>query len=383
MSDEDQPGLTSLPSASVPDLIDDYRQEQQAVRLHARELARLRGEVLSAADREAAEIVVTARANIRRIIVSARHDLLELAEQVQIISGVHGEPDAYQTPALERLGLGQGADSPDRLLGARHDVRRVIEEVRPELESLAKQALVVSPHARRPAADTESVAAAVGSTRSGEPAVRDVRASVPTSRDEAGTTIPTHDLAEETPRTASSLVKRAVAIFAIISAVILVGSFSWTRSRRAAPAPQKPASSAERGSLQPRAEPSVTVTPTPAVAEPQAPKRAPLLLRVSVARATWVRTTIDGRADAGGVIQIGETKAIAAQREVSLRVGDAGAVRVSLNGAEAAPLGRDGEVVTRRFALDQPASPISGTAPAPRAAPPSTTPRTPRAEDGE
>ena len=40
----------------------------------------------------------------------------------------------------------------------------------------------------------------------------------------------------------------------------------------------------------------------------------------------------------------------------SLRAGDAGAVRTSLNGAAPRLLGHDGEVLTRRFGLDEPSA---------------------------
>jgi hypothetical protein len=45
----------------------------------------------------------------------------------------------------------------------------------------------------------------------------------------------------------------------------------------------------------------------------------------------------------------GEKVRLNAQRNVSLRVGDAGAVFVTVNNGKAAPLGRDGQVVTRLF----------------------------------
>jgi hypothetical protein len=48
----------------------------------------------------------------------------------------------------------------------------------------------------------------------------------------------------------------------------------------------------------------------------------------------------------------GETVRLNAQQSVSLRVGDAGAVFVSVNNGKAAPLGRDGQVVTRQFVVE-------------------------------
>ena len=91
---------------------------------------------------------------------------------------------------------------------------------------------------------------------------------------------------------------------------------------------------------------------------------------VEALRPVWMRTTVDGVADAGGTLQAGQTKHIDADREVLLRVGDGGALRTSLNGGEPRTLGHDGEVVTRRFGLDEPSaesasdSPIRAGAPA-------------------
>ena len=48
----------------------------------------------------------------------------------------------------------------------------------------------------------------------------------------------------------------------------------------------------------------------------------------------------------------GETVRLNAKQSVSLRVGDAGAVFVSVNNGKAAPLGSDGQVVTRQFVVE-------------------------------
>jgi hypothetical protein len=69
---------------------------------------------------------------------------------------------------------------------------------------------------------------------------------------------------------------------------------------------------------------------------------------------------VDGRVDGGRLLQAGEHRTIEAKREVILRAGNAGAVLVSIRGAEAKALGRDGEVATRRFVVgDAPAAPTT------------------------
>ena len=106
-------------------------------------VARLRGEVLSAAESEAAEIVATARAEVRRIIVNARgNDLLGLAAQIQVITDTAPELGTADTPSLEPLlPASDGIDLRDRLLGARRDVRRVLDEARPDIDGLRENAL--------------------------------------------------------------------------------------------------------------------------------------------------------------------------------------------------------------------------------------------------
>jgi hypothetical protein len=74
---------------------------------------------------------------------------------------------------------------------------------------------------------------------------------------------------------------------------------------------------------------------------------------MNVRRAVWVRTSVDGRVVSARLFDAGETQQLDGAREVSIRAGDAGAVLVSINGAEEIPLGRDGQVTTRVFALDK------------------------------
>src|SRR5262245_21943400 len=76
---DDVPGTAS----KVPSLINDSRAQREAWREQALNLARMREEVLSAADHEAKDIVSAARTDIRRILLKARRDLLVLAAQVR------------------------------------------------------------------------------------------------------------------------------------------------------------------------------------------------------------------------------------------------------------------------------------------------------------
>jgi hypothetical protein len=71
-------------------------------------------------------------------------------------------------------------------------------------------------------------------------------------------------------------------------------------------------------------------------------------VRLRPLRVCWVRVVVDDRTDARE-LQPGEEIRLEAQRTILLRVGDAGALSVELNGRVLPPLGGDGQVVERRF----------------------------------
>jgi cytoskeleton protein RodZ len=75
-----------------------------------------------------------------------------------------------------------------------------------------------------------------------------------------------------------------------------------------------------------------------------------LTIVVSASRSCPVAATIDGE-KSERLLQAGEQQTLVARREAILTIGDAGAVTVTLNGAEARPLGKAGDAVTRRFDL--------------------------------
>jgi hypothetical protein len=76
-------------------------------------------------------------------------------------------------------------------------------------------------------------------------------------------------------------------------------------------------------------------------------------LRLRPLRLCWVRVVVDDRTDARE-LQPGEEIRLEARRAILLRVGDAGALSVELNGRVLPPLGGDGQVVERRFTAPAP-----------------------------
>jgi hypothetical protein len=76
-----------------------------------------------------------------------------------------------------------------------------------------------------------------------------------------------------------------------------------------------------------------------------------LTIALSVKRPVWVSATVDGQKAIERLLQPGEQQTVNVRREMVLTAGDASAIAMTLNGAEARPLGKAGEVVTARFNL--------------------------------
>lgn len=352
--DEQQPGTAS----KVPSLIHDYRAQREAWREQARNLARMREEVLAAADHEARGIVSAARADVRRILLKARRDLLVLAAQVRAAGRLGDGEDAVETfNFLPANDLGQAQNA---LTTARHDIRRVLDESRPELEGLASEgeALRAALH-HRPAAPPLDVRRRV-STPPIQDVFQDRFAESPV--DFEFTTIGAEESPELTVRQPRRPLRALVAAAASVGALALMGTGLWvlwpsgtdTADVAAAAATATSSSkTAARGS----APAAVRTAGNTAVGERRSPipdRRSPLSIQVAAKQTSWIRIATDGRVTAERIFKPGETQTIRASREVSIRAGDAGAVTVAVNGRQPVSLGGEGEVVTRRFAVETP-----------------------------
>ena len=78
---------------------------------------------------------------------------------------------------------------------------------------------------------------------------------------------------------------------------------------------------------------------------------APLVVDVTVTRACWVTASADGERTIYRILHPGE-RIQARGRVLRFRVGDAGALQLSLDGQPARPLGSSGEVVSVRITRD-------------------------------
>jgi len=74
-----------------------------------------------------------------------------------------------------------------------------------------------------------------------------------------------------------------------------------------------------------------------------------LTVGLTVKRPCWVTATVDGRRTINRLLQPGEKTTIEVRKELVLTAGDASAVALTVNRAEARPLGNTGEVMTVRL----------------------------------
>jgi hypothetical protein len=315
---------TPGPPQRVPDLLDGYRQQQDAHNSRARELVRLRSEVLAAAETEAASLVKETRAHIARLLSDARRELVGLAAQVDAIPEAPGGSASTDTAATR-----------SQVLDARRELRRVVQDARADLDGLRVDARLPRSSRRRPRRTP----------------IADVEETI----------------VQAAPPQSPGLWGWVMAAAAAALVLVVGGYATWIRG--------VPPSQRTRTQATPLAAGTATAAPgksLPAVSSgggsPSGAQPSSVALLIETDRPSWIRTTIDGRADAGRVFAAGEKKTVRADREIVLRAGDAGAVFVTMNGGERKPIGPRGVVATRRFAVEPapvPSTPRGAAAPLP------------------
>jgi cytoskeletal protein RodZ len=76
-----------------------------------------------------------------------------------------------------------------------------------------------------------------------------------------------------------------------------------------------------------------------------------LMVVLTAQRVCWIAATLDGQRRVERLMQAGEVFALQAHEQMLLRVGNAGALSVTINGLVAAPLGKIGQPVTTRITV--------------------------------
>jgi cytoskeleton protein RodZ len=179
-----------------------------------------------------------------------------------------------------------------------------------------------------------------------------------------------HVAVDSDQRTAGTFVWLA-AIAVPIAAGLL---YFTTIGRSVEPAPEPAAVTAPATENRPAAaEPTPVAVPEPVAVAPSAaaiaapvaaaPKPAEprqavtaaagdqLTVALTAKRPCWVSATVDGQKAIERLLQSGEQQTVTVRREMVLTAGDASAIALQFNGADARSLGKSGEVVTARFNL--------------------------------
>ncbi len=138
----------------------------------------------------------------------------------------------------------------------------------------------------------------------------------------------------------------AVVLFVAATAFVL-----WMSGRATGREPGAVGTSgtpAPAASALPVATNGTTAARTGASSSPAAPAPAPAALVVTLETdgPSWISATTDGQRAVYRILPSGTTETLRASRELTIRVGNAGAVRWSVNGRQPVAMGRRGEVKT-------------------------------------
>jgi uncharacterized protein DUF4115 len=127
-----------------------------------------------------------------------------------------------------------------------------------------------------------------------------------------------------------------------VAAAALLVFFLWPTPQPAAQAQQSP-------QTEPPVESARPASTAPAAAVQSDVVPAGLTMTLVASSQCWIRAVADGAKTIERILRAGETVELRGENQIVLRVGDAAAVRVTINGQAMAPLGARGEVITHRF----------------------------------
>ncbi|MBP2652047.1 MAG: putative transcriptional regulator [Firmicutes bacterium] len=173
------------------------------------------------------------------------------------------------------------------------------------------------------------------------------------------------------PRRSTSASRWPVVAVAVV-AVIIVGWGAVSYFGTSTPPENK--AKVEQPAVPPATQqvaPNVAKTPapgTPAAPGVKAPGAAdgkPVAVSAKFTAECWVRATVDGKEVYLGTPKVGETLSWSADKDVTLKLGNAGGVEMTYNGQSQGRAGYDGEVAVKTFSANTPA-PTTTPAPAAR-----------------
>lgn len=152
--------------------------------------------------------------------------------------------------------------------------------------------------------------------------------------------------------------KSRIRTWALTAAVVVgvaAGAYLWIQQKPAEPAPT-PAPPVVVSQTPPPPEPKVEPPPAPKVQAPAPPPavqpddpNAPVRVELLATDAVWVTAAADGKELFTRTLQAGQKRVATAQERVRIRVGNAGSIKVFLNGQEQPPVGPPGHPRTVIF----------------------------------
>jgi hypothetical protein len=141
--------------------------------------------------------------------------------------------------------------------------------------------------------------------------------------------------------------------------VVLLVTWMWSGSASEVPSGEPaaaPAAQTAPSSNTPAATPTPTTsTPTPTPVASTGPPRALNIVLVT-SRPVWTRVIVDDRKVIERVLPGSQTIPLGADRAIAIRAGDAGAIRLVVDGKDIGVLGRDGQIASRAFTARAPAN---------------------------
>jgi hypothetical protein len=276
--------------------------------------------------------------------------LAELARDAQTILDRH---DAEARDHADRL-----------MIEARLEAARLLTDARRELEALNKQIAALQQAQRDAALTLQQTRRALDTALGHVPADHAGGADLGRSRH--------GDAAVQKSAKPRGAIGYILPIAAGATATLAVAAAIWFLNPHFKTA-------VRRGGASDLARATAVGTPPAAGAPATAADSQPVAFRITLhaKRPSWVRAVRDGTGEPGGLLKSGERRVITVSRQASVRVGDAGAVLVSVNGGVAEPFGRDGQPATRVFGVrtstPPPSSPVRPPLAAAAIAPKSST----------
>jgi cytoskeleton protein RodZ len=139
---------------------------------------------------------------------------------------------------------------------------------------------------------------------------------------------------------------------AAIGLVVYVASFGRQPERAAMPLP--PPTQPSTSDVAPAVDGSASTGPAsnPRAGDAVLAANAPLTVELIPRGECWVAATVDGEQVVSRLLQAGERHTLAINDEAHVRIGDPGALNISINGQSGRPLGLPGQPVTIRITRD-------------------------------